>query len=90
MMEDKRAHERIDQLDKYIMQHTEDIQRIEKSVEENTKLTRSIEVNTGEIVEIMRGAKGVMLIITTLAKVGIAIAAVYAVWHGFVMYLRGQ
>lgn len=75
-MEDKRAHERLDLL--------------EKAVAENTISTRAIEKNTSDIVEIMKGAKGVMIIITTLAKIGVAIAAIYAVWQGFLIYLRHQ
>jgi len=89
-MEDKRAHERLDMLDKYVVQHTQDIQRIEKSVEENTTLTRSIENNTSEIVEIMRGAKGIVYLITFFAKIGLAIGAIYASWQGFLFYLRGH
>ena len=96
-MEDRRAHDRLDQLDKFIdqygtdlKQHALDILRIEKSVKENTDLTRSIEINTSEIVMIMRGSKGVMMIIMTLAKIGIAIAALYALWQEFMVYIRGQ
>ena len=75
-MEDKRAHERLDKL--------------EKLVEDNTISTRNIEKNTGLIVEIMQGARGIMLIIVVLAKIGVAVAAIYAVWQGFLIYLRGQ
>ena len=95
-MEDRRAHERLDEMHiviaKYgqdLNQHTTDIRRIEKSVEENTTLTRSIETNTAEIVEIMRGAKGIMAVITIMAKLGAAIAVIYGLWHAFVTYLRG-
>jgi hypothetical protein len=81
-MEDRRAHDRLDVVES-------DIKRIEISVIENTALTRTIEHNTSEIVQIMRGAKGVVYLVTLLAKIGIAVAALYALWQGFLAYLRG-
>lgn len=88
-MEDRRAHERLDIVEQFVKQHSKDIKRIEQSVIENTALTRTIEHNTSEIVQIMRGAKGIVYLITLLAKVGVAVAAIYALWQGFLHYLRG-
>ena len=88
--EDRRAHERIDKIEVFVKQHSADILRIEQSVIENTRLTKSIETNTSEIVTIMRGARGIMFLTTVVVKVGVAVAAVYALWHGFLMYVRGH
>ena len=88
--EDRRAHERLDEMDFHLKKHSDDIDEIRISLLANTILTKSIETNTSEIVEIMRGAKGIMFILTIAAKVGLGIGAVYAIWQGFLVYLRSN
>ena len=46
MSEDRRAHERLDEMDFHLKQHTEDILRIEKALLENTGLAKKIGANT--------------------------------------------
>ena len=93
--EDRRAHKRLDEMDFHLKKHSDDIDEIRVSLLANTILTKSIETNTSEIVEIMRGAKGIMFILhvagkflAIVAKVALGIGAVYAIWLGFLAYLR--
>lgn len=95
-MEDRRAHERINNLETLLQQtitdlkqHAEDVVRIEQSVIENTKLAKSIEQNTSEIVDIMRGGKVLVAMLILLAKVGAAIGVLYGLWHALIDYIRG-
>lgn len=88
-MEDRRAHERLDEMEFHLKQHTEDILRIERTVIENTKLTKSIESNTSEIVEIMRGSKFFISFIILLAKIGTAIGIIYVMWNEVIKHIRG-
>jgi len=82
-MEDRRAHERLDILE-ISMKKLQDAQT------ENSASIKAIEQNTGEMVELMKGAKGIMSIITVLAKLMTAVGAVYILWHSFVSYIRGD
>lgn len=70
-MEDRRAHERIDSLanvvDKHIKEHTE----FETSL-------KSIETNTAEIVELIRGAKGIRHLVVWAAPIVTSLIALYA------------
>ncbi len=62
-MEDKRAHERIDNL--------------EQAVAENTALTKQIAENTTELVALVKGVKGFRAMIVWGAPVVAAIYAVW-------------
>lgn len=82
-MEDRRAHERIDGIEITI-------RRLEVVQSENASSIVAIEQNTKEMVELMRGAKGIMSIITILAKFMTAVGAVYILWHSFMNYIQGK
>jgi len=82
-MEDRRAHDRID-----LIEIT--IRELQNTQELNMSSIMAIEKNTSEMVELMKGAKGIMSIITILAKFMTAVAAVYLLWHSFVTYIRGD
>ena len=82
-MEDRRAHERLDILE-MTMRELQNTQKL------NADSIMAIEKNTAEMVEIMKGAKGIMAIITMLAKFMAAVGAVYVLWHSFVTYIRGD
>lgn len=82
-MEDRRAHERIDGIEITI-------KRLEVVQSENASSIIAIEKNTKEMVELMRGARGIMAIITMLAKLMTAVGAVYILWHSFISYIRGN
>lgn len=89
-MEDRRAHERIDEMQFHLKEHTQQIEEIKLTVQANTVMTKSIEENTAEIVDILKGAKLISSFIVALAKLGTAIGAIYAMWHLFVTYIRGH
>lgn len=82
-MEDRRAHERIDGIEITI-------KRLEVVQSENASSIIAIEKNTKEMVELMRGARGIMAIITMLSKLMTAVGAVYILWHSFISYIRGN
>jgi hypothetical protein len=56
-MEDRRAHERIDGLEKSMSDHLGDHLRFETALADNTALTRTIAENTSELVILVKGAK---------------------------------
>ena len=58
-MEDRRAHERIDQIEARMEEHRKEHQKFEDSIRENTDLTKSIEANTKELVVLFKGASSV-------------------------------
>jgi len=78
-MEDRRAHERIDILEVTVKKHIEAHAKFEASIEENTKLTRSIADNTAELVALIRGAKGLRSFVVWVSPVMVAGAAAW-VW----------
>lgn len=70
-MEDRRAHDRITSL--------EDV--VEKHIQEHTKFETSlknIEANTAELVELVRGAKGIRQLIVWAAPLVAFFVALYA------------
>ena len=84
-MFDERAHQRIDIVEKKLDEHFSHITKLEStiakntsSLEENTKLTKEIAANTGELVELFRGAKAFRQFIFWLSP---AIVIVIAIWH---------
>lgn len=77
-MEDRRAHERIDVIEAEMEKHKDDHLRFEKSIAENTLLTKAIVDNTAELVELVKGAKGLRSFIIWAAPIAAVIAATYA------------
>ena len=82
MADDKRAHERIDGLEHVLRTHIEDHSKFEKSLSENTHLTREIAENTSEMVALFKGVKGLRSLIVWGAPV---VALVF----GIIAYIRG-
>lgn len=54
----KFAHERIEMLESWKNKHVEEHARFEAMIAENTRLTKTIADNTKELVDLVRGAKG--------------------------------
>ena len=90
IMEDRRAHERINEMEFHLKAHTQQIEEIKLTVQANTVMTKSIETNTAEIVDILKSAKLISSFIIALAKLGAALGAIYAMWHVIVNYIRGH
>jgi hypothetical protein len=70
-MEDRRAHERITVLEQDLKRHEEEHRKFEAS------LTQIAE-NTAEIVELVRGAKGLRTLIVWATPLAVAVAALVA------------
>lgn len=77
-VETRRAHERITGLESLFNQHLEDHRRFEAAVAENTALTKEIAANTGELVALVCGAKGLRSLLVWLAPIAAALAAIWA------------
>lgn len=70
-MEDRRAHDRIDSIESSIKKHLDDHVRFETSLVE-------IATNTKELVELVRGARGLRAFIIWAAPIAAAAAATWA------------
>lgn len=77
MLEDRRAHERINALEGAMKSHLDEHDSFEKALAENTELTRQLVKNTQEIVELVKGIKGFRSLLIWVTPI---VAAVYAVW----------
>lgn len=80
MMEDQRAHVRIDGLETALKDHFQEHKRFEKSLEDNTNLTRTIAENTSELVDLIKGVKVGRKFFMWIAPV---VAALMAAWAWF-------
>ncbi len=76
-MEDRRAHERIDGLEKTLQTHFKEHEKFEKALEDNTDLTRTIADNTGELVDLIKGAKAGRKFLLWITPI---VAAFMALW----------
>lgn len=76
-MEDRRAHERIDNLEKALTKIAEAQARSDKALAENTELTRQLVANTQTLVDLVRGARWLRGAILWLTPV---VAALFASW----------
>lgn len=76
-MEDHRAHERIDSLEKVMSEHIGRHSELVKSIQENTAMTKTISENTAELVVLVKGVKGIRSFVLWLAPF---MAAVWAGW----------
>ena len=70
-MEDRRAHERITTLEDVVKKHIEEHATFEASL-------NRIAENTSELVEMVRGAKGLRSFVIWAAPIAAAIAAIWA------------
>lgn len=77
-MEDRRAHERIDELESVVGDHINSHEKFEQALEHNTALTKEIADNTAELVQLVRGAKGLRTFIIWSAPIAAALAAALA------------
>jgi hypothetical protein len=76
--EDRRAHNRIDELEDTVQKIHVQINQFEHLLSENTALTKQIVVNTAAIVELVKGAKGLRTFVVWVAPIvaaGIALIA---------------
>jgi len=86
MVEDRRAHERLDVVEAAMKLHREEHQKLELSLMQNTELTKAIEVNTKELVTLFKGASNVRTFFVWASPI---VAFVLGVW-GFVSWLLGR
>lgn len=81
---DKRAHSRIDDLEKTIntlyVEHSE----IKIALHENTVLTKQIADNTGEMVDIFKNTKGFVNTLMFIKKITLPIVFVFGVVYAYV------
>ena len=77
-MEDKRAHERINNLESTVEKHLIEHSKFEKALLENTRMTAQIAENTTELVTLVRGAKGLRTFMVWVTPLVIACAAIVA------------
>ena len=75
-MEDRRAHERIDNLEATLKKLADAQERTDAALTENTALTRQLVQNTQTLVDLVRGAKAFRGAILWMTPV---VAAVYVV-----------
>ena len=78
MSEDHRAHERIDGLEGVIRTHLAEHSKFERSLAENTEMTKQIAANTAELVTLVKGAKGLRSFVVWFTPIAIAIGVVWA------------
>lgn len=83
MIEDRRAHERIDHIEIEMEKHRVEHARFEQSLTENTRITQTIADNTSELVQIVKGAKGLRSFVIWASPIAAAITVTWA-------YLRGH
>lgn len=83
-MEDQRAHERINVLEGVLADHIDSHDQIERSIAENTALTKEIAANTGELVALVKGVKGFRALTLWAAPFIIALMAAWAWLKGHV------
>ena len=76
-MEDRRAHERLDVVEAAITKHNEEHRQFEASIAENTKLTQTIVDNTTELVQLVKGAKGLRSFVIWAAPLAGVMGVVY-------------
>jgi len=70
-MEDRRAHDRIDTIQEEVKKHLAEHARFEESL-------KTIADNTSELVEMVRGAKGLRSFVIWAAPIAAALAAAWA------------
>jgi hypothetical protein len=83
MQEDRRAHERIDSLEKTVKDHLEDHSLVVKRLDE-------ISENTSELVMLVKGVKGVRGFVLWLAPMVAALTVVGAAMAGALHWMRGH
>lgn len=82
-MLDQRAHDRIDSLDVIVQSHLVEHSRFEADLKKNTALTQEIADNTGELVALFKGIKGLRSFVMWATPIVVAVVAVIAYIRGF-------
>lgn len=80
-MEDRRAHERITNLEGALERHLEEHSLLEDSLKENTRLTQEVANNTSELVALVKGLRG-------LRAFFFWVAPIVAVWAAVMTYFK--
>ena len=75
MAEDRRAHDRIDNLEKVVADHLTDHIEYQRMMAENTLMTQEIADNTAELVTIVKGARGLRSMLIWWGPVAAAVIA---------------
>ena len=75
---DQRAHERLDSVEKIVVEHIKEHTKFEAALAENVRVSTETAKNTGELVEILRGVKGLRSFVVWAAPLAVCVAAV---WH---------
>lgn len=82
-MLDQRAHDRIDTLDISFKSHLVEHSRFEADLKKNTALTQEIADNTGELVALFKGIKGLRSFVMWATPIVIAVVAIIAFIRGY-------
>jgi len=75
----KFAHERLGMIEDELRKHKKEHEKFEAAIAENTKLTKSIAENTRELVDLVKGAKGLRSFVLWVAPLAGVILATW-VW----------
>ena len=75
---DQRAHDRIDGIEHKMEMHRIEHERFEKSLQANTELTQTIANNTTELVDLVKGAKGLRSFVIWASPIAAFFVAAYA------------
>lgn len=86
-MEDRRAHDRIDNIEKTLAVHAARQTSLEGAIKDNTRITQEVADNTSELVSLFRGAKGMRSFVMWMWPFLLVISAMLA---GAWAYLRGN
>lgn len=79
-MEDRRAHDRIDNLEVVVAKHHAEF---EADLAKNTRLTQEIANNTSELVALLKGVKGLRSLVVWGAPLVAAVVACIAYFKGY-------
>jgi len=77
-MEDRRAHERIDSVEKVVNTHLKEHSKFERALAENVRVSTETAKNTAELVEIFKAAKGFRTFIIWLTPIAVSVVALWA------------
>lgn len=82
-MEERRIMHRVTLLEESLQKHLEEHAQIEKTLKDNTESIQKIETNTSELVDLIKGVKGLRSFIVWWSPVAMLILALLAWFKGF-------
>lgn len=82
-MEDRRAHDRIEKLETVVQTHLVEHAKFEADLAKNTALTQEIADNTGELVSLLKGVKGLRSLVVWGAPLVAACVALLTYFKGW-------